>query len=67
MHQRLAARENYPAHSQRLNIAGVMFEIGDRKLLYGVNLPDVAHQTTAIAAAVWVQDQDRQVFYDVRV
>jgi hypothetical protein len=38
----------------------VAFQILRAHLVVGFSLPDVAHHTTAVAAAVSVQDEDRQ-------
>src|SRR5262249_49802022 len=61
MHERLAAGEDDPAHTQRFDIGCVAFEIGDRDFAHVRGLPDFAHHAATVAAAVRIQDEDRDV------
>src|SRR2546429_2576989 len=66
VHERLAAREDDPAHSQRFDIGGVAVEIGHRDFARAGGLPDVAHHAAAVAAAVRIQDENRDVHSSTR-
>src|SRR3954452_20298027 len=59
MHQRLSARKDDPLNIQPAYIFEMTSEVIGRDLISGAILPDVAHYTPAIAAPMWVQNQNR--------
>jgi hypothetical protein len=60
MKQRFAASENDPSDAQIFERCTVTLQILRVHLVVGLALPDVAHDTAAVAATVGVQDEDRQ-------
>ena len=58
--QRFAACKNDLSNTKVFERCAVMFQILDPHLVVGVTLPDVAHDTAAVAATVGVQDEDWQ-------
>ena len=60
VHERLAAGKHDPAHAQSLYVARMAPQVIHTDFPHGVDFPDVAHHTAAIAAAVGLQHKDRQ-------
>jgi hypothetical protein len=58
--ERFTARENDLANAKISQRCTVTFQILRLNLIVGLALPDVAHDATAVAAAVGIQDENRQ-------
>jgi hypothetical protein len=58
--QRFAPCQNDLSNTKVFKRCAVAFQILRAHLVVGFSLPDVAHHTTAVTAAVSVQDEDRQ-------
>src|SRR5438270_3574028 len=61
MHQRLASRENHPADAKSFDSGKLPFKLFPGDFLGRIPLPDLAHDTSAVAAVVWIHDQDGQL------
>lgn len=59
MHQGFATGQNDLTNSEAFKGCAVTLQILRAHLIVGFALPDVAHDTAAVAAAVNVEDQDR--------
>src|SRR6185295_14519938 len=62
MHQGFAASEHYPPDLKPFDRIHLRFELSQGELAMLVDLPDVAHHTTAVASAVRVNQQHGQLF-----
>jgi hypothetical protein len=60
MQQRFAARENDLANSEVFERSAMTLQILRSKLIVVFTLPDIAHDTAAVAPAVHVQNENRQ-------
>ena len=58
--QRFAAGENDVANAEIFERCAMTFQVLHSNLVVGFTLPDIAHDAAAVAAAVGVQDEDRQ-------
>src|SRR5260221_7923228 len=61
MHERLAAGKDDPAHSQGFDIGRLAAADWHPDVARVGGLPDIAHHATAVAAAVRIQDENRDV------
>src|SRR5436305_3665117 len=64
VHQWLATGKDYPSHAQGCDIGGVPLQIDSADLTGFAGLPYVTHDATAIAAAMRIKDENRQLGND---